>query len=400
MLVRQNEGLSDQFSFPTRRLLYTYLFIGLLCLWFAIVISEATAGRWSDQTVVLYICISAAVGAFLAQSIFAVYKWKKSAIRPRFYVSQLYFIRTHFDFVEWFPILFLKRVYTTHHLTNGSYRYSTVDLQVDSGIISFTIVGREQAELAVALIQEYARVAKQAIEDKNSAYFTKYDDFSDCKCTDEHPNRLKRKKAMVAIYAIAILSTVSFTATMAVIANAANGSPGPSLTTQSRESIGYTAVQPSDIQTYRAKHLATATQAPATQSSRPSPLPLPDNGSLQIFTSADRIAPLEIAVSGDTHFFVKLVNVNTKEDAITVFVQKGNTVNFDVPVGTYEVRYATGDAWYGYHSLFGENTTYFVAEDRFYFYETTDNHVSGYTLHLYKSKDGNLKTSRIDKEAF
>lgn len=137
---------------------------------------------------------------------------------------------------------------------------------------------------------------------------------------------------------------------------------------------------------------------PPTTFSEPT-LPLPTNGALQVFTTRQAIAPFEIKSSYGGHYLVKLVDSYSKTPVITVFVHGGLTANVDVPLGTYEVRYASGDTWYGYEHLFGPDTAYSKADQMFYFRDD-GSQVSGYTITLYKVRNGNLQTSKIRKNQF
>ena len=81
---------------------------------------------------------------------------------------------------------------------------------------------------------------------------------------------------------------------------------------------------------------------------------------------------------------------------MTIFIRNGETASdMDVPTGTYELRYASGDSWYGETDLFGPSTSYSKAESFFTF-----GNGSGYTVELYKQVNGNLHTNSIDKDDF
>ncbi len=141
-----------------------------------------------------------------------------------------------------------------------------------------------------------------------------------------------------------------------------------------------------------------STPTPAPTFNKPK-LPLPANGFLQVFTTREAVAPFEIKSDYDSNYLVKLVDSNNSSTVITVFVHGGLTATVDVPLGTYDVRYASGDAWYGYEHLFGPSTTYSKA-DRLFTFRQDGLHVSGYTITLYKVRYGNLQTSRIHKDQF
>ena len=81
--------------------------------------------------------------------------------------------------------------------------------------------------------------------------------------------------------------------------------------------------------------------------------PLPYNGRIRTYTYGERIAPLEIRASTGSHYLVKLVNRYRNTPVMTIFVRSGMTASVDVPLGTYELRYAAGNTWYGNEHLFG-----------------------------------------------
>jgi len=127
--------------------------------------------------------------------------------------------------------------------------------------------------------------------------------------------------------------------------------------------------------------------------------PLPYNGKVIKFTQLETIAPFEIKSSTGSHYLVKLADAYSDSDVLTVFVHGGSTVQIDVPLGTYIVKYAAGTKWYGYKHLFGPETSYSKADETFRF-ERNGYQVTGYTITLYTVLHGNLQTSTIRPEDF
>jgi len=124
-----------------------------------------------------------------------------------------------------------------------------------------------------------------------------------------------------------------------------------------------------------------------------------ENGKVQLFTKDKQIAPMEIKTSEGFYYLIKMIEINSKETILTIFVHGGKVVNLNVPLDKYEVRYASGEKWYGYKDLFGPNTRYNKVEDIFDF-KIEGNSVYGYTLILYNVQNGNLVTTPIDSEEF
>lgn len=127
--------------------------------------------------------------------------------------------------------------------------------------------------------------------------------------------------------------------------------------------------------------------------------PLPANGAFEMFVSAERVAPFEIRTDRGANYLVKLVSVYNKTPVMAIFIRAGNTVTVDVPLGTYELRYATGETWYGYDHLFGPDTVCSKADEQLEF-KQIGYQVSGYTVTLYEVPHGNLHTTRISPQEF
>lgn len=126
---------------------------------------------------------------------------------------------------------------------------------------------------------------------------------------------------------------------------------------------------------------------------------MPINGKTRHFALGEAIAPLKIRAAAGSYYLVKLVEVYSDETALDVFIHSGSEIEVDVPLGTYEVRYASGEKWYGYEFLFGPATSYTKADKTFTF-QTVGNQISGFTLTLYKVAHGNLSSMTIRPENF
>ena len=126
---------------------------------------------------------------------------------------------------------------------------------------------------------------------------------------------------------------------------------------------------------------------------------MPYNGAIQIFTNDQRIAPFEIKTSQGANYLVKLVSAYSQSPIMTIFIRGGNQVTTEVPLGSFEVKYASGEKWYGYQYLFGPNTVYSKTDKTFIFQDTGDQ-ITGYTITLYQVSNGNLRTSIISPEQF
>lgn len=115
------------------------------------------------------------------------------------------------------------------------------------------------------------------------------------------------------------------------------------------------------------------------------------------FTSG--VAPLEIKTRAGNNYYIKVVNIANNHESLTAYIVGGRPFEVEMPLGTYEIRYAAGSTWYGPQHYFGPNTTFSKANELFRF--TFDGYrYSGYTVELILQAHGNLRTVRIDQSNF
>jgi hypothetical protein len=125
----------------------------------------------------------------------------------------------------------------------------------------------------------------------------------------------------------------------------------------------------------------------------------PATGVLTRSFKAEGVAPLEIKTRGGANYYIKVVDWTTKAEMMTVFIRGGEPFETMVPVGSYEIKYAAGQSWYGPILDFGENASYARCDERFDFSRTADG-FSGYTLELILQQNGNLATDPISVHEF
>lgn len=110
-------------------------------------------------------------------------------------------------------------------------------------------------------------------------------------------------------------------------------------------------------------------------------------------------APFTVETEGKRNYYVKLKDHFTNEDVFGVFIRGGETAEIKIPLGTYDLYYATGYKWYGSDILFWTGTQYYKAEETFEFYEDSG-YVNGWTVELYLQNNGNMETYPIDPDEF
>lgn len=129
------------------------------------------------------------------------------------------------------------------------------------------------------------------------------------------------------------------------------------------------------------------------------PFPVPDSGEVLYHDQQDRVAPFTIETSGSGYYVVKLKDHISGVDVLCVFIHAGDTVDVDVPLGDFDLFYASGDVWYGLKCLFGDATVCSKSTSLFDFSEI-DGYVSGWTVTLYPVYNGNMQTVSIGIDEF
>lgn len=104
----------------------------------------------------------------------------------------------------------------------------------------------------------------------------------------------------------------------------------------------------------------------------PDPLEHPRNGYV-FYTNSTldrRTANLTIDASDQLSslgFYLKLRDPETKDCALICYIRGKTKIVIGVPLGTYELVYASGFNWYGEDQLFGPDTRYYLVSDTFSF---------------------------------
>lgn len=100
--------------------------------------------------------------------------------------------------------------------------------------------------------------------------------------------------------------------------------------------------------------------------------PAPEHGATVIAPGYEAASPFQIETTAGNNYFVKLTDLATGKEALTVFVHGGKPLKIDAPLGNFSIKYATGPKWYGYEHLFGPDTAYAKAQGEFIFKIETD----------------------------
>ena len=143
----------------------------------------------------------------------------------------------------------------------------------------------------------------------------------------------------------------------------------------------------------------TSGSTPATAPAFTAPaLVMPRTG--QLWGASTPVAPLKITPRDSTHaYYVKLVPAAGGVAVAEYFIRPGERLDALAPLGSYELRYAAGQTWYGTTHLFGPDTACSRADSQFDFRETGEGY-TGYTVELFLQVNGNLRTERLSRDEF
>jgi hypothetical protein len=112
-----------------------------------------------------------------------------------------------------------------------------------------------------------------------------------------------------------------------------------------------------------------------------------------------RIVPLQIRAAAGSDYYVKLVNRFDPTDVVIVCVAGKGTFHGQMPVGEYEMRFASGDDWYNEWRLFGQHTRYWVAEQTLSF-QTDGNGPRRVAIDIAPQRGGRLRIRELDRDGF
>jgi curved DNA-binding protein CbpA len=123
--------------------------------------------------------------------------------------------------------------------------------------------------------------------------------------------------------------------------------------------------------------------------------PLPEKGgmlfSYSFVTNTGDTAPFKITTPSDGNYVMKIEDWNTKEFVAMYFIPRSSTLSTDLPLGSYRLKFAQGDKWYGTNYLFGPMTIYSYIPNKMDFYLSGD-YAEGHEIELIPQINGNLET--------
>lgn len=389
LLERQQNKGGEQVQVELSSAVWNYIFILILLCWYWFLFATADGPKWQINALLWCAVGSLVVGLLIGRNLATIWKWSKAKLKSYFYVTPLYFIKTEFDIVSFRPIWTLKDLAVTHNYRNGSYKSSDIVLEFDGHDESLALSSKDKVESFLSQLRAYDNRLRAAYADQDHNYLLKHDDFHGVPRSCVPTQGLLSRRIQMSIYVVSVsVCLIGFVA--AVVTNEKHSN--------SRWVKHSTPPPTPCIASPIPNNVPNPTRESVAAPSYPKQ-PLPHSGSVRRWIFQEPIAPFEIKAAQESHSVVKLVDAYTNKPVMMVFVRGGTTVEVKVPLGKYEVRYASGDTWYGYEYLFGPDTLYSKAANTFTF-DVVGNKISGFTITLYKVVDGNLHTSRINASDF
>lgn len=135
-------------------------------------------------------------------------------------------------------------------------------------------------------------------------------------------------------------------------------------------------------------------------------MPMPATGDVTLYQlghSAPLVASFSVVAKSSglnkTSHLVKMVDANTGQPVLSVFVRSGEKASIKIPLGLYKANIASGEKWYGETKLFGNGTTVQQGNAPLNFYSDGKS-IIGHTLTLEGTLDGNFPTRQLPADAF
>jgi hypothetical protein len=339
-----------------------YVWTFFLAMWFFVLFFNASEYRWATASWFWVIIISVFVVYGISKNVFNILLWHTSPLKNYTVLTPIYFVQINCDNIHILPYWIIDDVRATHNYRNGFYSGTDINIKFTDKQEIINISSQKIAEEFLEKNRQNRITLFDCIRKKDYAYLKENDYFLGINNSDSKKNNTLSYKILASVFFIGTL--VLFTLYLSNINKPPQNEHSPKQT-QEEKSFNHPVVN------------------------------IPTNGAEKKYDNETDLAPLAIVTSeGTFHHFIKIVDLNNDEVIKTIFIRAGKSIETKMPLGSYEIKYASGEQWYGEKYLFGPNTIYTKADESFDFRET-NNGYSGYTVELILQRDGNLTTSSI-----
>jgi len=170
LLKRQERPEKEHFQVRLASIAWNHLFVSALLGWFWVLFAAANGPQWGGIALLCYSGFTLTVGLFVGRNLVKITKWMRSTIRPYFYVTPMYFIKTEYDSIQFRPIWTLKDIAVTHNYKDNSYQNSNVILKFSDHNESLSLSPKEQVEAMLAHMKTYESRLRTEFTNDNHAY--------------------------------------------------------------------------------------------------------------------------------------------------------------------------------------------------------------------------------------
>ena len=172
LLDRQAGRIEDQFRVRTGDVRPHYLVLALFPIWAAQLLFAAFERRWTAGEWLWQIVLTAGVALLAARSLEILLRWRRAALKPYFYFTPLYLIRTVLDEVRFWPIRDVLRCDVQRRR-----RGTTLDVAMEHGTESIPLPRPNHAATITELIHLWSGDLRHAERTGDHAYLAAHDDF-------------------------------------------------------------------------------------------------------------------------------------------------------------------------------------------------------------------------------
>lgn len=376
-----------QISVATQGVWMNYFLVLVSMGWIVYIFNQTSGPKWGSNEISQNIFWCIGMAALCAYNFYRILAWHSTPLKHFLIITPIYVIRTEYDKIHYWPIWEVSKFQGTHHYVNGVYQRTSITIGFGKNTQVITVRSSSAYEKMLEIMKVFQGKAAAAQKQNDAEYFHSQNDFRDF-----NPGAFSPKPIMQAShkYGTVVITFLLFGVSL-LISKAKNDN--------SKHRYPLMASSPSSSPPPIYPRASTPKATPPPQIFNEPEQTLPQSGEIIYNGTSELVAPFEVRPSIGSNYLVKLYSSITNREVISVFVRGGERTRINVPLGSYQVKYASGDKWYGYEYLFGLSTNYSRAKEVFRF-DFDGTQYTGYTITLYQVANGNLQTESIPKSSF
>lgn len=210
---RQANICQDQMRIPLHSIDWNYFFFVLFTGYFVASFCGAFGWLWPSNLLFFTAGGALMAGILLGRNIVTLFKWHKSVLKPFFYLTPIYLIKTEYNNIVFLPLWKLQNEDVRHRYFHGVYCGTKVRLRVDGAEESLTFRSFAEWERFCQQLLVYKERLRAELLDNNHEYLQEHDDF---RGMQRHPGlrkvRFKRSKSCVIYVMATALSGILWSA--------------------------------------------------------------------------------------------------------------------------------------------------------------------------------------------